>query len=211
VTRVIAALSFAAALACCRGPTTAEHASTNASSVAGETSKPPSAESEPRNSTSVYALSMTLTDQEGKACTLDVFRGKPVFVGMFYASCPSACPMLISTIKRIVSELDSAVRDEVRVLLVSFDPEHDRPEVLRATVERRGLDAHWKLASAPEDQVRDLAAVLGIQYRRLPDGSFAHSSSVLLLDRSGSIAARIDDLDAPTDSLVAGARSAVSK
>ena len=206
--RMTAFFSLAAALACCRGTTSAERASASESGVPAEA---PATEVEPGNSTSVYALSMTLTDQDGKAVALDVFRGKPVFVGMFYATCPSACPMLISTIKRIVSELDPAVRDEVRVLLVSFDPEHDRPEVLRAIVERRGLDAHWKLASAPEDRVRDLAAVLGVQYRRLPDGSFAHSSSVILLDRSGTIDARIDDPDAPTDLLVARALSAARR
>jgi protein SCO1/2 len=148
---------------------------------------------------------MTLTDQEGSPLGLDVFRGKPVFIGMFYASCPNACPMLISAIKRINAALEPSVRAQVRVLLVSFDPEHDRPPVLHEAFERHGLDTRWKLAVAPEDQVRDLAAVLGIQYRRLADGSFAHTSSIVLLDRSGRIDTRVDDLAAPTDALVSRA------
>jgi protein SCO1/2 len=161
---------------------------------------------------SVYALPMNLTDQDGRAVGLDVFRGKPVFIGMFYGTCPSACPMLISTIRRAMSELGPKAEAEVRVLLVSFDPERDSPEALHAIAAQRGLDKRWRLASAPDDQVRELAAVLGIQYRRLPDGSFRHSSSILLLDRAGDIDTRFDDTSQPIEPLVTRARAlAVAK
>jgi protein SCO1/2 len=164
----------------------------------------------PRGDRSIYALSMTLTDQSGAQLRLDVFRGKPVFIGMFYGTCPSACPLLISTIKRVMAGLDSAADAEVRVLLVSFDPEHDTPEALRKIVAVRGLDARWKLASALDDQVRDLAAVLGIQYRRLPDGNFNHTSSIVLLDRTGAIDMRADDTE-PIEPLVARAKALAAK
>jgi protein SCO1/2 len=167
-----------------------------------------SAQATPRADRSVYALQMALTDQDGARIGLDVFRGRPVFVGMFYGRCPSACPLLVSTIKRTLSELDPATAADVRVLLVSFDPEHDTPQALHTTF---GLDARWKLASAPEDQVRDLAAVLGIQYRRLPDGTFSHTSSVILLDRAGAIDARLDDTSQPVDELVVRAKSIASR
>jgi protein SCO1/2 len=160
---------------------------------------------------SIYALTMSLTDQDGRAVGLDVFRGKPVFIGMFYGTCPSACPLLVSTIRRAMSELDPAADAEVRVLLVSFDPERDTPQTLRALVTQGGLDARWKLASAPQDQVRDLAALLGIQYRRLPDGSFNHTSSIVLLDRAGAIDMRLDDTSQPIEPLVERARALAAK
>jgi protein SCO1/2 len=156
---------------------------------------------------SIYALSMSLTDQNGHRVGLDVFRGRPVFIGMFYGTCPSACPLLISTIRRAMSQLDASTDAEVRVLLVSFDSERDTPDALRAIAAQRGLDVRWRLASAPDDQVRDLAAVLGIQYRKLPDGSFSHSSSIVLLDRTGAIDARLDDASQPIEPLVARARA----
>jgi protein SCO1/2 len=167
-------------------------------------SRPPAT---PREDRSIYALPMTLTDQDGARVGLDAFRGKPVLVGMFFSRCPSACPLLVSTIKRTLAELDPATAAEARVLLVSFDPDHDTPEVLRALAAQRGLDARWKLASAPEDQVRDLAGVLGIQYRRLPDGSFSHSASIVLLDRAGAIDTRLDDTAEPVEPLVARVRA----
>jgi protein SCO1/2 len=154
----------------------------------------------------IYALQMTLTDQDGAKVGLDAFRGKPVFVSMFYGRCPSACPMLISTIKSTLAQLSPSTAAEVRVLLVSFDPEHDTPDALHSIAQQRGLDARWKLANAPEDQVRDLAELLGIRYRRLPDGSFSHTSSIVLLDRSGAIDTRLDDVSQSVEPLAARAR-----
>lgn len=179
----------------------------------GKAGSVPSAEASagPRGDRSIYALSMTLTDQNGAMAGLDAFRGKPVFVGMFYGTCPSACPLLISTIKRVMAGLGSAADADVRVLLVSFDPERDTPEALRKIVADRGLDARWKLASAPDEQVRDLAALLGIQYRRLPDGNFNHTSSIVLLDRTGAIDMRIDDMAQPIEPLVARAKVLAAK
>jgi protein SCO1/2 len=156
---------------------------------------------------SIYALQMTLTDQDGAKVGLDAFRGKPVFVSMFYGRCPSACPMLVSTIKSTLAQLSPSTAAEVRVLLVSFDPERDTPDALHSIVQERGLDARWKLASAPEDQVRDLAELLGIRYRRLPDGSFSHTSSIVLLDRSGAIDTRLDDVSQSVEPLAARAQA----
>ncbi|HEX8792176.1 MAG TPA: SCO family protein [Polyangiaceae bacterium] len=168
---------------------------------------PIAATSSPRDDRSIYALPMMLTDQDGAKVGLDVFRGKPVFIGMFYGRCPSACPLLVSTIKATLAELAPPAAAEVRVLLVSFDPEHDTPEALHSIVQQRGLDARWKLANAPEDQVRDLAEILGIRYRRLPDGSFSHTSSIVLLDRSGAIDTRLDDVSQSVQPLAARARA----
>jgi protein SCO1/2 len=198
----IVTLLLASLIAGCRG--------TDASGVSTAVPSASAAEdvvAAPRSDLSIYALSMTLTDQDDRKVGLDVFRGKPVFIGMFYGSCPSACPLLISTIRRAMSELDTSSGSEVRVLLVSFDPEHDTPRALRAIFAQRGLDARWKLAAAPDDQVRDLAALLGIQYRKLPDGSYNHTSSVVLLDRTGAIDMRIDDTSQPIELLVERARA----
>jgi protein SCO1/2 len=38
--------------------------------------------------------------------------------------------------------------------------------------------------------VRQLAAVLGIQYRALPNGDFNHSTALILLDADGRLVAR---------------------
>jgi protein SCO1/2 len=209
--RWLLALLMACALAGCRERTTP---GTAASSVPPPSAAPQAnASASPRSDRSIYALPMTLTDQDGQKVGLDVFRGRPTFIGMFYSTCPSACPLLVSAIKRVMSGLglDAGTDAEVRVLLVSFDPETDTPDVLRAVVAHRELDARWKLASAPPDQVRELAALLGIQYRRLPDGKgFSHTSTIVLLDREGAIDTRLDDTAQPVEPLVARAKALAS-
>jgi protein SCO1/2 len=145
----------------------------------------------------LYELHPVLRDQSGALVPIDVFRGHPLLVSMFYGSCPSACPLLISNVARIDAELPAGVRDDTRVLLVSFDPEHDTPEALRAVAAAHRIDlSRWELASAPDGDARDLAAFLGITYRRLQEGSFAHTSVIVAFDRKGAMIARAEGADA---------------
>jgi protein SCO1/2 len=153
---------------------------------------------------SIYPLDLALRDQDGRPIGLDVFRGHPVIISMFYGTCPAACPLLIAHVKSVESRLDPRLRADTRVLLVSFDPARDTPAVLRATGERHGVDmARWKLATGPDGDVRQLAAALGISYRRMPGGAFAHDSVISVLDGEGRVLARVDDPRAELAPLVA--------
>jgi protein SCO1 len=159
--------------------------------------EPPPAAAPPR-SQSVYEVSVALVDQQGRSVGLDLFRGHPVLISMFFASCPDACPLLIADIQRIEMELPARVRADLRVVLVSLDPERDTPEALQTLARARGIDqSRWRLLRAPEDGVREIAAVLGIKYRRLPDGNFNHSSIITLLDPSGIVQARVEGIGQP--------------
>jgi protein SCO1/2 len=134
----------------------------------------------------LYDLELHLVDQAGQRIGLDVHRGSPVIVTMFYASCPAACPRLIDDILAVEAGLPEAERQKLRVLLVSFDPARDTPAALTKLAEARGLDlSRWRLAAAPEREARELAAVLGIKYRRLDDGEYFHTSVLTLLDDNG--------------------------
>ena len=144
---------------------------------------------------SIYDLPAKLVDQDGKDIALDVWRGQPTIVALFFASCPQACPLLIGNIQYIEKSLKPEERAQLRVLLVSFEPVADTPEVLRKVVKKHGLDAtRWRLARTDADTVRDIAAVLGVSYRRLDDGSFNHSSVMTLVDGAGHIVARQDGI-----------------
>jgi protein SCO1/2 len=146
-------------------------------------------------SVSLYDLPVVLRDDAGKPLKLDVFRGHPLLVTMFYGSCQAACPLITADLKRIEAELPPLARSNVRVLMVSFDPERDTPALLHRMKEERGMDAErWTLASAPEDEARELAGVLGIRFRKLDNGQFFHSAAIVSFDGSGHERARIDGL-----------------
>lgn len=151
---------------------------------------------------SIYPLKAKLVDQDGTAVGLDVYRGSVVLIAMFYSSCPFACPTLISHLKQIDAALPPDVLRDTRVLLVSFDPATDTPPVLSKLASERKSDlSRWKFVTAPDEQVREIAAVLGIKYRGA-DGSFNHSSVITILDREGKIDLRADGLADDTASMV---------
>jgi protein SCO1/2 len=163
----------------------------------------PAPDAGPPRSQSIYEVADQLVDQHGRPVGLDLFRGHPVLVSMFYASCPDACPLLIADIQRIEMELPPRARADLRVVLVSLDPERDTPEALQALAQARGIDqSRWGLLRAPDDTVREIAAALGIKYRRQPDGSFNHSSVITLLDRSGVVQSRVEGISRPHASLL---------
>ena len=161
-------------------------------------------------SDSIYQLPVTLTGHDGRVARLDARRGAPVLVSMFYTSCKFVCPMLIETVRDVEGKLSADEREHLSVVLVSIDPEHDSVEVLKRTVDDRRIDgARWTLARTDAASVRKLAAVLGIQYRALPDGEFNHTTAVILIDGDGRIAARTTRLGNADPAFVRRVKSVV--
>jgi protein SCO1/2 len=145
---------------------------------------------------SLYPLSVTLHDQRDRAIGLDAYRGHPVIISMFYASCPTACPLLVTHLKRIEAGLTPATRADVRVMLVSFDPARDTPQALAFIAKARELDQErWTLATGSDDDVRQIAAALGVSYRAGANGVIVHDSIVTVLDREGRVVAKADDAE----------------
>lgn len=158
---------------------------------------------------SVYQLSGNFTDQDGRDFSLESLRGGPVLVSMFYTSCDMVCPMIFESLHATLRALPEAERAATRVLMVSFDPVRDSVAVLRKTAEQRHCDSHWTLARADEATTRKFAALFGVQYRRISNGEYNHSSQLVLLDRQGRITARTGKLG-PADPAMVKAVHAVA-
>jgi protein SCO1/2 len=130
---------------------------------------------------SIYRLPIALTDQAGKDSHLADRRGAPQLVSMFYTSCQYVCTLIIDTMKKTQRALSAGEQAQLKVLLVSFDPERDSAARLAEVFAERKLDTvSWTLACTDASSVRKLAAVLGVQYRAL--------------DAQGRIVARTDKL-----------------
>jgi protein SCO1/2 len=150
---------------------------------------------DPVRSDSLYVLDASFLDQRERRVGLDVARGHPVIITMMYASCTDTCPLLIADIRRIEAALPDSIREDLHVVLVSLDPGRDTPERLRALADLHRLDdRRWHVLSGADEAVRDVAAVLGVRYRRLASGAINHSSVLTLLERDGVIAARLEDV-----------------
>jgi protein SCO1/2 len=137
---------------------------------------------------------LRVRDADGVVRGLDDLRGHPVLASMFYASCTTVCPLLINDLTQVAAAAPSDVRDELRILLVSFDPARDTPAVLADVPRRHGLDPRrWRIAVAPDEATaRAMAAVLGIRYRAAAEGTIDHTTAVTVLDRQGAVRGRAE-------------------
>jgi len=157
---------------------------------------------------SLYQLPLALETSDRKTVPLSSLRGKPVIVTMFYGHCTSVCPMLTHQLQLLEQRLLPNARANTRVLMVSFDSVKDTPAELSAfSQQHRITDSRWVLARTSPDNVRLLAAALGIRYRQLPDGSFNHSTTIVLADREGVIQSRTSGLQSSDSELVTAANS----
>ncbi len=168
---------------------------------AGENSLPPN---------SVYNLQVSVEDQIGEISGLDRYRGNPVLITMFYASCPHVCPMLISTIKLTESKLSADERAELRVLTISIDPERDTPEKLHETMERHAVDdSRWSMVRSEPGDLRTIAGVFNVRYKQLPDGNFNHTTRIILLDREGTQLASTEKLGRHDEAFLAAIKNSL--
>jgi protein SCO1 len=156
---------------------------------------------------SIYRLDATLQDQEGRSFALSSLQGAPVLASMFYTSCDKVCPMIFETIHATLRALPAADRARTRVLMASFDPDRDSVAVLKKTAQARGCEGNWLLTRADEGTTRKLAAVLGVQYRKLSDGEYNHTSVVDVLDPTGRIVQRTGKLGEVDAKVVAALRN----
>ncbi len=138
---------------------------------------------------SLYLLDSTWTSDVGREIKLGVLRGRPQIVAMFFTHCEYACPILVSELKTIEAKLPPEVLGKVDFLLVSIDSKRDTPAELATFREKRQLTRErWTLLRGGADDVRELAALLGVNYMEDARGQFAHSNVITLLNADGEIA-----------------------
>lgn len=136
---------------------------------------------------SLYQADAAFTTDGGRAFRLGELRGRPVVLTMFFASCGYACPLLTADMAAIRAKLPPEIRDRAALVLVSFDSVRDTPAALKQYRDARGLDGQWTLLHGGDDAVRELAALLGVKFKREADGNFAHSNLLTVLNAEGEI------------------------
>ncbi len=132
-----------------------------------------------------------MTRQDGETFRLSDLRGKVVILTFVYTRCPlpEYCPLLDRKFRSLADRLSGmeARAQGVRLLSVSFDPEHDTPEVLERHARLRGARMPlWSFAVASHDELRKVAEPLGLQYGPTT-GEIIHTLSTALIDGEGRL------------------------
>jgi protein SCO1/2 len=152
---------------------------------------------------SLYQVESSWTNDAGTAMPLGKLLGKPQVITMFFASCEYACPLLVSDMQRIEEALPPELRSQVGFTLITFDTERDTPEALKKYRENHQLGKNWTLLRGNPDDVLELAALLGVKFKKDERGQFAHSNTITVLDRKGEIVVQQIGLNRDPQSAVA--------
>ena len=144
---------------------------------------------------SIYNLPSHWTTQDGEDIELKDLQGKVVAMVMIYTSCQAACPRLVADMRNIEKQIPEEKKDEVQFVFVSIDPEVDTPERLKAFAKENQMeDDKWLFLRGSEENTREFAAVLAVNYKRISPIDFSHSNIISVFDRGGELAHQQDGL-----------------
>jgi protein SCO1/2 len=102
-----------------------------------------------------YALpNVRLVDQDGveRALSEVAGPGRTVAVNFIFATCTTICPVMTATFARMRRELGSEA-DDLQMISISIDPEHDTPSVLASYAEPFGADDGWRFLTGELEEV----------------------------------------------------------
>lgn len=140
---------------------------------------------------SLYSLKSVWTSDVGREVKLEVLRGRPQVIALFFTNCEHSCPLIVADMKAIDKALPRGVREKVDFLLVSIDPERDTPEALRAFRAKHELPTErWTLLRGSTEATRELAGMVGFNYQPGSPTQYAHSLLISIINESGEIVFR---------------------
>ena len=161
-------------------------------------------------SRSIYDLDHHWISQKNKTITLKDLIGAPMIVTMIFTHCPGACPLIVSEIKSFDRQLSKQEKKKIKFVVFSIDPVRDRPQALELFYKKMSLDNRWTLLTSDNEQVREMAAVLGFGYKDIGGGDFTHSRTLFLISAQGQILVR-EEGDSDWKEFLAKFRTEISK
>jgi protein SCO1/2 len=98
-----------------------------------------------------------LLDAEGRQTSLAVAldHDGPVLLQFVFTTCTTICPAMTGSFSAFQGKLGDQVK-KVRMVSISIDPEHDRPDRLRAHAKSLEAGPQWRFYTG---RVQDIAAV----------------------------------------------------
>ena len=135
-----------------------------------------------------------LMDPQGRAVTIDDFRGRYQLIAFGFVSCPDVCPTTLLEFKQVL-ELLGGEAQRLQPIFITIDPERDTREVLREYT--GAFDARILGLTGSPELVKRAADSFRIQYEKVrepgakPEAyTMNHTAGMVLLDGHGRFVAR---------------------
>lgn len=141
-----------------------------------------------------------LTNQFGKQVSINEgdWKGKIIIVDFFFTSCPSICPTLTRSMKRIQDDFNKT--DTVlRFVSYTVDPERDTAAKLKAYGDKYNINHDtWWMLTGDKKTIYDLALQeykANIAQQEGVDTNFIHTDKIFLLDKDRVVRGWYSGLD----------------
>ena len=125
------------------------------------------------------------------------FKGKPFLLGFIFTNCPDVCPLTSHNFQLVQEEAKNEGIKEVNFVLISFDPDRDKPWVLKEYASLRNIDeSNFKLLTGDKDTIKALMKKMQVvaipgDTSKTPDGDliyfFIHTDRAFLIDKNNRI------------------------
>ena len=140
----------------------------------------------------IQDFNLQMTD--GQPFTRANLLGKHTVLFFGFTRCPDACPTTLAHWRSELPKLSEITKEKVQFILVSVDPEHDKPEILKTYVE--GFHPDVKSATGDDRELHRLADAMKTTFHKEdksagdPDlYTMAHSPRYFLINPQGRLQA----------------------
>jgi protein SCO1/2 len=140
-----------------------------------------------------------LRNQDGRAIHLAQYKGKALLITFIYTRCPSPnfCPWVTRAFATVEEQLAAlpALYAKTHLLCITFDPDTDTPERLKAYgATYMGADigaasfAHWEFAVPTKLVLQEMAKYFDLGMTPGSDAQIIHTLSTTLVGPDGKVA-----------------------
>ena len=134
-----------------------------------------------------------LTTHEGKTLTNEDLKGTPYIAFFGFTHCPDVCPTALWNISELLKALGPD-GDKIKVLLISVDPERDKPDLLATYLQ--SFDPRIVGLTGTEGQIAEAVKAFKAFVRKVPlkdcGYTFDHTATIYVMDRKGGFFSALD-------------------
>ena len=153
------------------------------------------------------------TNQFGRAFSTAEFKSQALAITFLFTRCPfpTFCPRMANNFAEVEQKLSAMPNAPTNwhLLTISFDPDFDKPEVLKAYAEAHKYNpGHSTFATGNISDITAIGEQFGLTFWRDENGSISHNLRTILLDTSGRVQKVFEGNTWTSDELAAEMRKA---
>lgn len=142
----------------------------------------------------------------------DFAKNKIIVIGFIYTHCPDICPLTTHNMHIVQDQLKKDKVKNVEFISLSFDPERDKPSILKKYADIRGISLdNWTFLTGDKDQISKILKEFSVNAFVgdtvvTADGTLnyymVHTDRISLVDQDGNLRKNYPGSQVNTEELI---------